>query len=191
MGPSGCGKSSLIRAGVIPRLRAHGLRGMGSVWLVATCTPRDDPMAELVAALCSFLSPADRDAASVRSFLEGATSLAEFRTSYLEHLDPEAGLPSHYQRSNFTADEVAARREAANLFLLVDQFEEVFATEAALAPGVVQFASLLSNTMDEAERCKLKVFVLITNAQRESPPAFGDTGPDQDLELLDLPHHRA
>ena len=45
-GPSGSGKSSLVRAGLIPAVRAGALLGRES-WQVALFTPGRDPMAEL------------------------------------------------------------------------------------------------------------------------------------------------
>ena len=45
-GPSGSGKSSLVRAGLIPAIRAGALLGRES-WQVALFTPGRDPMAEL------------------------------------------------------------------------------------------------------------------------------------------------
>ena len=44
VGPSGCGKSSLVRAGLVPRLRQLGM-------LVASCIPDDDPFDAVSAAL--------------------------------------------------------------------------------------------------------------------------------------------
>ncbi len=45
VGPSGCGKSSIVRAGVIPRLRED------TDWFIVSMTPGADPFAELGAAL--------------------------------------------------------------------------------------------------------------------------------------------
>lgn len=48
VGPSGAGKSSILRAGVIPRLRGGALPGS---WQVRLMTPGEHPAAELAAAL--------------------------------------------------------------------------------------------------------------------------------------------
>ena len=54
VGASGSGKSSVVRAGLIPRLR----RGEGGfVWDVVTLTPTDRPLASLTAALLPSLEP--------------------------------------------------------------------------------------------------------------------------------------
>lgn len=52
VGPSGCGKSSLVRAGLIPALRAGRLPGSDR-WLFATLYPGADPFAALAEALRS------------------------------------------------------------------------------------------------------------------------------------------
>jgi len=52
VGPSGSGKSSVVRAGVIPRLRAFGLE-KDDGWYMATCVPGRQPVQSLAAALLS------------------------------------------------------------------------------------------------------------------------------------------
>ena len=51
VGGSGCGKSSLVRAGLIPRLRAGMLVEDRDRWVVVTMKPGDSPSARLVEAL--------------------------------------------------------------------------------------------------------------------------------------------
>lgn len=50
VGPSGCGKSSLVRAGLLPALRAGALPGSGT-WPVAVMRPGADPAAALARAV--------------------------------------------------------------------------------------------------------------------------------------------
>ncbi len=52
VGASGCGKSSIVRAGLLPRLRAGGLEGSDE-WFITMMTPGDDPVAALHASLRS------------------------------------------------------------------------------------------------------------------------------------------
>ena len=61
LGPSGSGKSSLVRAGLIPRLRSGTLRD-SERWKILVVRPRDDPWSELEAA--SVHSPRDDLAAA-------------------------------------------------------------------------------------------------------------------------------
>ena len=53
VGASGCGKSSVVRAGLLPRLR----RSRGRVWEIATVVPGDRPMNTLAAVLLPLLEP--------------------------------------------------------------------------------------------------------------------------------------
>ncbi|MEN8235396.1 MAG: BTAD domain-containing putative transcriptional regulator [Actinomycetota bacterium] len=50
VGPSGCGKSSLVRAGLVPRIRGGALPG-SERWLITDVYPGSRPFAELEAAL--------------------------------------------------------------------------------------------------------------------------------------------
>jgi WD40 repeat protein/DNA-binding SARP family transcriptional activator len=98
IGPSGCGKSSVVKAGLLPALRAGRLPGAEN-WFVAAMTPREHPLRELAAALAS---------------------VATRSTSHLLeqlHADPRGLLWA--AESVLSAD--------ADLLLVVDQFEELFA----------------------------------------------------------------
>jgi len=54
VGASGCGKSSVVRAGLLPRLRRSP---EGCVWEIATIAPGDRPQRALAAALLPLLEP--------------------------------------------------------------------------------------------------------------------------------------
>src|SRR5215813_10234362 len=51
VGSSGCGKSSLVRAGLIPKLKAGFLTEDHDQWLVVVMKPGDNPLRNLAAAL--------------------------------------------------------------------------------------------------------------------------------------------
>ena len=59
VGASGSGKSSVVRAGLVPRLRAGAIEG-SEQWLVATMIPGADPFASLQQALRAVATDADR-----------------------------------------------------------------------------------------------------------------------------------
>ena len=44
VGGSGCGKSSIVRAGVVPRIRSFGIQDAGDVWQVAIFKPQRSPL---------------------------------------------------------------------------------------------------------------------------------------------------
>lgn len=98
VGPSGCGKSSLVRAGVIPSLRAGGLPG-SATWLITDMFPGAYPFEELGGAL---------------------TRVAVRRTDGLsEELTADA-------RGLLRVSKHVLPRDDSELLLVIDQFEELF-----------------------------------------------------------------
>lgn len=111
VGASGSGKSSVVRAGLIPRLRQAATKG---VWEFATLVPTDRPLQSLAAALMPILEPdlrrIDRLAAINQlagHFAEGAVSLRDVVTDLL--------------RTQPGTD---------RLLLVVDQWEELYTLAA-------------------------------------------------------------
>jgi WD40 repeat protein/DNA-binding SARP family transcriptional activator len=98
VGPSGSGKSSVVRAGLIPALRAGSLPGSES-WFVVQMTPGGHPFEELEAGL-------------LRVAVNPPPSLIE------QLQRDEAGLLRAVKRILPEGD--------AELLLVIDQFEEVF-----------------------------------------------------------------
>lgn len=96
VGASGSGKSSVARAGLIPKLRRGAISGSQD-WLYITMTPGDDPVVNLAEKLNSIA-------------VNGHDDLAQFLYS------DDASVLSLMQ-------EMLANEQ---VFLLVDQFEEVF-----------------------------------------------------------------
>ncbi len=104
VGSSGCGKSSLVRAGLIPRLKAGFLVEEREKWLIATMKPGDAPLKNLATTLHTNLSQTDHSALQTALQSDNAENI----TPLLNQLAP------------------ALNAADANLLLLVDQFEELF-----------------------------------------------------------------
>ncbi|HEX9642925.1 MAG TPA: protein kinase, partial [Acidimicrobiia bacterium] len=102
VGPSGVGKSSVVRAGLLPALRAGAIAGSDG-WLIVDMLPGGYPLEELASALL-------RVAADRSSDLEG-----DLRRD-------ERGLVRAAKRH---------LPEGAPLLLVVDQFEELFTLTAS------------------------------------------------------------
>ena len=98
VGPSGSGKSSVVRAGVLPRLRKGAVAGSDG-WQIATMVPGAHPYAELeVALLRSTIDPPD----SLAGQLDGG----------------DDGILRAVLR--------VMSRDDGHLVLVIDQFEELF-----------------------------------------------------------------
>ncbi len=102
LGPSGSGKSSLVRAGLIPALRAGGLPG-SEQWLIRNIVPGHHPFDELAA---QFVELTGRGLPALRADLQlGDQALYQLM---LESLT----------RANLPPESI--------FILVIDQFEEVF-----------------------------------------------------------------
>jgi len=127
VGPSGSGKSSVVKAGVIPALKRGALPGSAK-WFYAELTPGVDPFQTLETALLSVAINPPADLAEIlRKDGDGLKNALK------------AILP-----------------ENEHLFLLIDQFEEVFTLlddEAAR----VRFLELLTNAVQSDPRLHLIV----------------------------------
>src|SRR5579859_2874461 len=119
-GASGAGKSSLLRAGVLPRIRADGLAGApeAASWPCVVFTPTRAPLDELALRVAPL---AGADAAAVRRGLAadpGGFALTA-RQAALAGPPRPAGEPD----SGSAQHDLLSRRR---LLLVVDQFEELF-----------------------------------------------------------------
>lgn len=154
-GPSGAGKSSLLRAGLVPRLTASDV-GDTEEWRLAVMTPSGGgkgPFATLAAALigepagkANAASQGDMPAA-LPELREGPFGTAESLMRLLAHGDASAALvvadALHRVEKERAAREKFDRPPTARLLLVVDQLDEIFASEIAEAERAA-FAGLLS-----------------------------------------------
>jgi hypothetical protein len=107
VGASGSGKSSVVRAGLIPRLRQTNA---GRVWEIATLVPTDRPLHSLAAALLPILEPE----------MTRVDRLAEINK-----------LAGHFAEGtvalrDVAADVLRAQPGTDRLLLFVDQWEELY-----------------------------------------------------------------
>ncbi len=105
VGSSGCGKSSLLRAGVIPALKAGYLIQNSDNWCISIMRPGQSPLYNLVESLLAQLDPEFKsEKISVivsRIREEGAAAVTDLLLQYKQDLNQ-------------------------NFFVLADQFEELF-----------------------------------------------------------------
>lgn len=101
VGASGSGKSSLVRAGVIPKIRAGALPGSDQ-WPLVIFTPGQEPVAALVTRLLPLLGEGYAEESVKQQLAENPQTLLKLADAILD------GTPQ------------------SRLVLVVDQFEEVF-----------------------------------------------------------------
>jgi WD40 repeat protein/transcriptional regulator with XRE-family HTH domain len=120
-GVSGAGKSSLLRAGVLPRIRQSGLAAAPGVasWPCLVFTPTRDPLDELALRVAPL---AGADAAAVRRGLEADP--ARFALTARQAATSQPDGPAADSGGSAAAPDRPPRPR--RLLVIVDQFEEVF-----------------------------------------------------------------
>jgi len=142
IGSSGSGKSSLVKAGLIPRLKAGYLVNSQSSWVIVTMKPGQDALLNLAEALLSLFAESN----------SGFTA---------------ADLKKRIQEQGFEAiPDIWGPKKLgkANYFLLVDQFEELFrislnTNEVANRDEAADFVNVL---LDLSRQKILSFYVTIT-----------------------------
>src|SRR5262249_22800865 len=140
VGSSGCGKSSLVRAGLIPKLRAGFLTEDRDQWLVSVMKTGEDPLQNLSVALINTITAGG----DVESFAEAIR--AGGAQAIIEELSPALALSD------------------ANLLLLVDQFEEIFrfGVESGKPEQRAEAEDFVSIMLALAEQRRLPIYVVMT-----------------------------
>ncbi|HZI53462.1 MAG TPA: hypothetical protein VFD56_07165, partial [Chitinophagaceae bacterium] len=150
-GASGDGKSSLIYAGIIPNARAGFLKSKYTQWCVADLRPERTPFFNLCKSIGKQLGIANTH--SVQSELShGFSAIIDLYKNSKRHIDTN----SIAWQSADDKGKAALKREAANLIILVDQFEEFFTNPENYHKGVPSAeANLVLNLLLETARIAL------------------------------------
>lgn len=130
-GVSGAGKSSLLRAGVLPRIRGAGLASMpgSTTWPCLVLTPGGSPLDELALRVAAL---AGTDAAAVRRGLETDPkrfALTARQAAYALPPNPGGRAATRRQskrRGQPPKREPRRQQGERRLLLVIDQFEQTF-----------------------------------------------------------------
>jgi WD40 repeat protein/DNA-binding XRE family transcriptional regulator len=147
VGPSGSGKSSVVRAGLLPAIRAGALPG-SERWPIVQMIPGAQPLEELEAAL-------------LRISVNPPESLMR------QLNEDQRGLLRAIKR-------VLPEDPSVELFLLIDQFEEVFTLLSDEAARVHLLDSLYVAVADPSSR--LRVVITLRADFYDRPLQYGQLG---------------
>jgi hypothetical protein len=152
-GASGDGKSSLVYAGIVPNAKAGFLKAAYSNWIVADFRPERKPMQNLSRSLARALE------------LSESTVETNLRYGF-------SALVDMYKASSYYADpaqrnDLAGKRQSANLIILADQFEEFFTNPENFHDGIpsqdaVSVTNILLETARLALTEQLPIYVILT-----------------------------
>ena len=159
-GASGEGKSSLIYAGLIPNARAGFFKSRYSNWVVADFRPERNPVTNMAIAL------------SDKFGSNPSTVETELRRGYSSLIDlycnSEFFIGEENMQEGMTEGQSKDRkRKAANLLIIVDQFEEFFTNpenfyNETLSKDSQIVVNLILETARIAIRKNLPVYVVCT-----------------------------
>jgi energy-coupling factor transporter ATP-binding protein EcfA2 len=161
-GASGDGKSSLIYAGIIPNARAGFLKSKYTQWCVADFRPERTPFHNLCKAIARQLE-IDNIHSVEAELNHGFSAIIDLYKNSNRYID--TGSASWLSADD--AGKAAMKRNAANLIILVDQFEEFFTNPENYHKGVPSGdANLVLNLLLETARIALEedlpIYVVFT-----------------------------
>lgn len=151
-GASGDGKSSLVYAGIIPNARAGFLKAKYTQWCVADFRPERTPFKNLCRSLARQLDIPNPNTVETELH-HGFSALVDLYRNSKRFVDPES---IDWQQAD-EKGRAAIKREAANLMILVDQFEEFFTNPENYHRGVPsRDSNLVLNLLLETSRIALE-----------------------------------
>ncbi len=170
-GASGDGKSSLIFAGVVPNCRAGFFKAKFSNWVITSFRPERTPLRNLAAALAPYtvntesVSRSEAISSIENSLQYGYSSLIDvYKESelFFDTNSPEWLKADETQKKNL-------KRKAANLLIIVDQFEEFFTNPenfdritSTAAESTQVIVSLLLETIQIAKEQDIPIYIVCT-----------------------------
>jgi len=150
-GASGEGKSSLVYAGLIPNARAGFFKAKYNNWVVVDFRPERSPLTNLSRSLSEKLSYQEEIVST--ELKRGYSSLIDLYKSSDYYIDEE----NEGWQSLDENEKLNRKRSAANLLILVDQFEEFFTNPENYLNGKTSVdAQIVVNLILETSKLSLQ-----------------------------------
>jgi WD40 repeat protein/energy-coupling factor transporter ATP-binding protein EcfA2 len=160
-GASGDGKSSLVYAGLIPNARAGFFHAEYNNWVFIDFKPERNPLGNIAQSLAIQL---DFDLTKVEEKLQyGFSSLVDIYKLSKYHIDKN----NDEWKNTDEKTKKELRNNAANLFILADQFEEFFTNNENFNDGIPSInaytaVNLLLETANIALNENLPIYIVFT-----------------------------
>lgn len=160
-GASGEGKSSLVYGGLIPNARAGFFKAHYTNWIVADFRPERTPVTNMAKALSDKFG---RQSSTIETELRrGFSSLVDLYTSSDHYTDEQ----DERWKSLSGTEKKEKKRKAANLLIIVDQFEEFFTNpenfhNEVLSQDSQVVVNLILETARIAFKRNLPIYVVCT-----------------------------
>lgn len=161
-GASGDGKSSLIYAGLIPRARAGFFKARFNNWIIADFRPEKNPLKNLAKTIDQSLE-INQPEKTYEELSYGFSSLLEVYKSSKYYLDYES---PNFSEASFER-KIELKNNAANLLILVDQFEELFTNTENFVDGrplseTVTLNNLIIHTSKQCKEENIPIYIVCT-----------------------------
>ena len=161
-GASGDGKSSMVYAGIIPNARVGFFKARFNSWVIADFRPERSPLKNLAIVLSTKLGYNNVELVE-KELNYGFSSLIDLYKKSPFYLDLNA---DEYKKAD-DVEQKKLKRKAANLFILVDQFEEFFTNSENYNNGKASVSAQITvNLLLETARIalaeKLPIYIVCT-----------------------------
>jgi hypothetical protein len=160
-GASGDGKSSVVYAGMIPHIKSGFAKGRYNQWEFAIIKPEGKPLQNLNRELSNIFKLDSRKLFDELSL--GFSSLVDIYCNSELHINEDSSVWHNLDIKG----KREARSKGRNLFILVDQFEELFTNSENFLEGepceeAEIFVNLLLETVHLAQARQLPIYVVFT-----------------------------
>ena len=173
LGVSGCGKSSLVRAGLIPRLKKSSLDVTSPGWEVMTMRPGKHPVKNLAKSLLECFEKSEeekqffsQEKIELLSANLWSSGLSKVLSENISFKLKDSSFESIKEKSDISQNKSLILKQEfdkPNILILVDQFEDVFHhRNKGKANDFDEFEKFVDLLLEVVQQTEYPIFVIIT-----------------------------